>query len=107
MLDVLTDELVRKAHFDKGKAAELAGLAVSALAFHFGGRPFYLPRGDAMRRCARDGQIWAEFTGNNHEDLAERFGLAISQIYKIVARQRELLRQRRERAGGKPETPQA
>jgi Mor family transcriptional regulator len=95
--DVLVDVFVRKGEVDKPRAVHLAGLAVAELAHHFGGRPFYLPCGHAMRRAVRDAQIWAEFNGSNHVELCDRHGLTISQVYKIVAKQRELLRQRRER----------
>lgn len=103
--DVLVDVFVRKGEVDKPRAAQLAGLAVAELAHHFGGRPFYLPVGHAMRRAIRDAQIWADFTGTNHGELCDRYGLTISQIYKIVDKQRELLRQRRERQA--PPAPSA
>lgn len=93
MIDVLGDRYVRSG-MDKGEAASLARLAITALAQHFGGRPFYLPRGDRLKRALRDAQIWDEFTGDNVFELAERHRLTPKQIYEILAEQRKWHRAR-------------
>lgn len=104
MCDVLEDAYARHG-MGKTQALELAKIGVEALGFHCGGRLIYLPRGAVMRRQTRNACIYSEFSGTNHRDLADRYGLTVSQIYKIVARQRELLRKRRAKTGGNPESP--
>lgn len=61
---------------------------------YVGGRMFILPRGDALRVALRDKLIWQEFNGRNHEQLAERHGLHITHVYRILAEQRSLYRAR-------------
>lgn len=61
---------------------------------YIGGRSFILPRGDALRAALRDKLIWLEFSGNNHDELAARYTLHITQVYRILREQRALYRER-------------
>jgi Mor family transcriptional regulator len=103
MYDVLKDAYTRDG-LEKGQAMQLAKTGVEALGFYFGGRAIYLPRGEAMRRQTRNACLYAEFTGGNHRDLADRYGITVSQVYKILEAQAELLKRRRE-GRRNPENP--
>ena len=72
-----------------GSAADRVELLVEATCDTVGGRAFtYLPtyetissrEGDARRRA----RIRAEFDGGNHHDIAERHGLSLRQVRRIV-----------------------
>lgn len=62
----------------------------TVIAKHFGGRPFYMPKGKSLNRSLRDQQIYKKFTGRNQDKLAEEYDLSTAQIYAIVARQYQL-----------------
>lgn len=67
------------------------------LANYLGGRAYNIPRGDALRIALRDKQIHEEFNGKNHEELADRYGLNIITVYRIIRQQIKLSRESRMR----------
>ncbi|WP_178860787.1 Mor transcription activator family protein [Thiomicrorhabdus cannonii] len=79
---------------DKDVAHKHADGVTTMIAKHFGGRPFYMPKGKSLDRSLRDQQIFKRFTGHNQDKLAEEYDLSVAQIYAIVARQHQL-RQRK------------
>lgn len=54
------------------------------LADAWGGQQLYVPM-DISRRNAR---IFAEFTGDNHADLAAKYHMGIHNIYSIISAER-------------------
>lgn len=58
------------------------------MAGHWGGQLIYFPHGN-FEQSDRDKQIWAEFNGNNHAELARKYKVSIQWIYKIVKAQRQ------------------
>lgn len=90
--------------------AEQAGLAwpqarrigariARRLCQEMGGVRYYWPRGDAFERAVRDLQIWEEFDGtvdgaHGISVLSRRHGMSDIHLYRIIARQRALHRQR-------------
>ena len=75
---------------------ELAERLVLEIANYLGGRPVYLPRGDALKRALRDRRIWRDSGKVSPDDLATREGLCLQQVYKIVGEMRALDRRRRQ-----------
>ena len=77
-------------------ARELAERLVLEIANYLGGRPVYLPRGDALKRALRDRRIWRDSGKVPPDDLATREGLCLQQVYKIVGEMRALEKRRRQ-----------
>lgn len=69
-------------------ASETATALADYLCFSWGGHQPYIPK-DSQRRAAR---LYREFTGSNHEELARKYGLSVSAVYKIIQRVRETRR---------------
>jgi Mor family transcriptional regulator len=92
MVDVAAQALAAEGD----RAQGLARQVLYALAKYHGGRQFYLPTGDALDRAIRDTRLWQEYTGRP-EDIA-RFvretGLTEQAVYRILAEQRRLHRDR-------------
>jgi Mor family transcriptional regulator len=90
--------VIEAGHLRAGDAPELAQnrafITVRALSRYAGGRQLYMPKGDVLERALRARQIWGKYKGNNIDDLANEFDLTVSQVYSIIAEQRELHRQR-------------
>lgn len=51
---------------------------------NWGGQLIYIPKNQGGKLDERDKQIYAEFNGKNHQQLAKKYDLAVQQIYKIV-----------------------
>lgn len=69
-----------------------------AQANYGGGRMFYLPKAERLRREIRDQKIYSEFNGRNQDALAMRYNLSVQRIYRILEEQRELDRKNRQSA---------
>lgn len=71
---------------DTKVAQNLAANATQKVVDAFGGEVIYIPKGLAMQMSVRDLKIYQEFNGNNHRELAHKYGLSMQAIYKIVKR---------------------
>lgn len=93
LMALFTDELERQ---QVPAPARLAARLVAAQAAYFGGMQLYLPRNDRLRKALRDIEIYDEFNGVNHRQLARRYDLTEITIYQIVAEQRAAEKARRQ-----------
>jgi Mor family transcriptional regulator len=64
-----------------------AGVAIEAFVESFGGETVYLPTAALAKVEERNERIRQEFTGNNHRELARKFGNSIQHIYRIVKKE--------------------
>lgn len=97
----LTDLAEAQLARNSGKALaprELAERLVIEIANYLGGRPVYLPRGDALKRALRDRRIWRDCGKVDPDELATREGVCLQQVYKIIGEMRSLERKRRQGA---------
>lgn len=74
------------------EAFALACDSVLALAEYFGGRVWYLPRGDRLKIALRDASIHRQWQrqGVVIQELAAAHKLTEIHLYRIIAQQREL-----------------
>lgn len=96
MVDVTVAHLQRRRDLDEDTARTYAQEWIATLAIHFGGIPLYLPKGDSLKQALRDSRIWQEFNGENIYELARKYGKSRTQIYRIIAQQRQLTRNRQQ-----------
>ncbi len=82
--DHVAAALVELAQIDQTAASQLGREIAERMAAVWGGQNIYFPQGMSMRLAQRDRQIYSEFTGANHSDLARKYGVSIQWIYKIV-----------------------
>lgn len=75
---------------EEGEAFQLARAGVMALAEYFGGRMWYLPRGDRLRQAIRDIEIFRKAGKVPVKELADTYRLSDSQIYRIIRQQHDL-----------------
>jgi len=75
---------------DRETALKHAQREVILIANYRGGRPFYLPRGDRLKKALRDREIYLRHTGRNTEPLADEYGTTVRHIQRISAEQHAL-----------------
>ena len=82
------------AGMDKDKADQVGREIAERMASHWGGQNIYFPMGMSYKLSQRDRQIFEDFTGANHSDLARKYGVSLQWIYKVVktVRQEEIAR---------------
>jgi Mor family transcriptional regulator len=95
LADIVEAEIQRHAE-RPGTPREQAERLVVAIASLHGGRPFYLPRGDDLKRMLKYRALWRDYRGRNHEELADRYGYTLPQVYKIVAEMKSLEKRKRQ-----------
>lgn len=70
------------------EAEDIARILAEDVRRRWGGGLIYIPKGDRHLRDRRDAEIWREFNGRNHAELARRHGLGVAAIYDILERER-------------------
>jgi Mor family transcriptional regulator len=85
-----SDTITHALGVDTKIAEQIAGEIAYRLSQHWGGSMFYVTKHSPWLTHERDRQIWQDFNGKNYHELAQRFGLSIPYIYKIVSRMRKL-----------------
>lgn len=84
-LETHTAELLARELNIPKELAVMAGKKLSRhLTDNWGGQLIYIPKNHGGRLDERDRQIYAEFDGRNHQQLAKKYGLAVQQVYKII-----------------------
>ena len=71
----------------RGAAEALARRLVEMVGIDWAGQQVYIGKGVAV--SDRDREIYRQFTGTNHTQLAVRYRMSERQIYNIVRRIRE------------------
>lgn len=95
ILDVLSAYFRRSGKPDD-EAAKLASGVTIQMAKHFGGRPVYLPKGKLLETSLMHEEIYRRHNGQNTIELADEYRISTRQVLKIIVRQRELHRKKRQ-----------
>lgn len=96
--DVSARVLCEVAGLESERAAYLGYHIMRAIAEAVGGTQVYIPKADAIERCARDQVIWDAFDGRNHRELARAHGVTEIHLYRIIKRMRAKERAMRQKS---------
>lgn len=88
LYDLLMTEAARTLPAERAHA--LTEQQILAVGQWLGGRPFYLPKSDVLKRAIRDRNIWNAFNGRNYDELCRQFNLCDKQVRNIIDEQRKL-----------------
>jgi len=98
LLQDLAAKLAKQAQealgIDEVKAKAFAEEAAAGLADDWGGQNIYIPMDLVGRRSQRNVQLYREFRGDNAPELAQKYGLSVQCIYRIVKVMRQAHAQR-------------
>jgi len=77
-------------------AGRIARALAAETAHYQGGRTFYFPKDDRLRRALRDNQIWEDHIHGRktHEQLAAEHKMTVTSVYMILARQTQMRRKK-------------
>lgn len=75
---------------------QAAELLVRALANNQGGRPVYLPTGEAIDDALRARRVWRDSGHMSIEELANREGVVVQTIYRDLGRIKAIEKRRRQ-----------
>jgi Mor family transcriptional regulator len=76
--------LIDLAGIEADIAEQLGREIADRMAGHWGGQNIYFPMGLSYKLSKRDQQIFTEFNGLNHSELARKYHVSLQWIYKIV-----------------------
>ncbi|MDP2091783.1 MAG: Mor transcription activator family protein [Pseudohongiella sp.] len=65
-------------------ADEIASRISAEIRASWGGQQIYIKKTDLEQLSARNIDIYNEFNGSNHHQLAKKHGLAVPVIYRII-----------------------
>ena len=85
---------LKKFGITEQQAHKIATTQVIAIGNYYGGRSFYLPQNDKLKRYLRDVEIYNQFNGQNVNDLAKRYKVSHQTIYTAIASQRNARQQK-------------
>ncbi|MFP1892808.1 Mor transcription activator family protein [Lonsdalea quercina] len=74
---------------DTCTADQIGEAVASRMMQVWGGQNVYFPMGMAWRVSQRDQEIFNDFNGKNHHDLARKYGVSLQWIYSVVKRVRK------------------
>eukprot|EP00828_Plagiopyla_frontata_P037647 TRINITY_DN49444_c0_g1_i1.p2 TRINITY_DN49444_c0_g1~~TRINITY_DN49444_c0_g1_i1.p2 ORF type:complete len:128 (+),score=16.49 TRINITY_DN49444_c0_g1_i1:74-457(+) len=93
LLDDLSAQVADRAHRDLGVSKAEAKIFGDEVADHismvWGGQNIYIAFDIVGRAQTRAAQIYDEFTGDNAHEIAQRHGLSVQYVYRIISRERE------------------
>ncbi len=96
-LTIHTEDVLRSsAGLQEEDAQRVARQLIDRMRHHWGGQLVYFPKGNALDVSDRDMRLWEDFTGDNHQFLAEKYDLALQVVYKRIRIIREQLRKENE-----------
>ena len=73
-----------QANINKDQADSIACEITDSVLDEFGGENLYIPRNITGKVAKRNAKIYVEFTGNNHDLLAKKYGLTLQRVYAII-----------------------
>ena len=80
------EQLMARARLAHQEAAEIALVVAEHVRKNIGGVATYIPRGLSYELSLRDRQIWSEFKGDNHAELARKYDMTEMRVRQIIDR---------------------
>lgn len=81
---------------DEASASQISNELMYQVSQHWGGQSIYIIKDDTFQAEERDMEIYKEFNGYNHTELARKYDLTEIYIYRILKRMHEQERNRRQ-----------
>lgn len=74
------------------EVAEAAAVEVTMLFAHlWGGQVVYIPKGVSIQASKLHQQIYDDWTGHNHPEVASKHGVSVQYVYRVIKRMRKAI----------------
>ncbi|KEQ19186.1 Mor transcription activator family protein [Endozoicomonas numazuensis] len=93
LAEVIRAQLLREEVKDDALYLQMERVLL-AMSFLCGGRNYYLPKGERIKKALRDKRIYDEFDGKNIRGLSNHYKLSEQKVYEVVREQRQLHKNR-------------
>lgn len=67
------------------RAAAIGQTVAEHVRQHYGGQLVYITKGASFETRQRWQAMWRDFRGDNHAELARKYGMNIKQVYRVLA----------------------
>ena len=84
LIDKTAAVLQETVGLEHDSAHKCAEAVANRMRMEWGGQQVYFPKGLAADITKRDLELYQEFDGTNHEQLARKYDLSVQWVYKIV-----------------------
>lgn len=81
----IVERKLAEAGLEAARAAAIAMNVIEEVRDHFGGQMLYMPKGQQFDRRRIWQAMWQEFDGRNHAQLADKFGMNVVGVYRVLA----------------------
>ena len=101
LIDIYAASLQRLG-YSESEAKKISHILLAEQAVYCGGRYFYLPKPDALKKAVRDVEIHRDWSERQMlpEALAEKYQLSNIHIYRILKQQQNYRRHKRQQVSG-------
>lgn len=82
---VIVERKLSEAGLETARAAAIAMQVIEEVREHFGGQMLYMPKGQQWERRRVWQAMWLAFDGRNHAWLADKFGMNVVGVYRVLA----------------------
>ena len=69
---------------DQAKAEETGRKLADLMRQNYGGANVYIPKGTSLDAELRNNAIFQDFRGNNHAELARKYGCTEQHVYNVI-----------------------
>lgn len=85
-LIIYTSTLLRVdvAGLEQAKAEEIGRKLADVVRQNYGGANVYVPKGTSLDAELRNNAIFQDFRGNNHAELARKYGCTEQHVYNVI-----------------------
>lgn len=77
---------------DTKRANEIGRALADHIRQAYGGANLYIPKGASLDAMMRNHAIYADFRGNNHTELAFKYGVTEQHVYNVIRTITETIR---------------
>lgn len=89
LLDSLVRQMILIGGLPRSTAEKVGEVVVDYVLDEFGGENIYVPRNISGIVRRRNRQIYEEWSGNNHDELAKKYNITRQRVYAIIKEERQ------------------
>ena len=87
---------LKRLGYDEIEANKISRTLLAEQSMYCGGRYFYLPKGDALKKAIRDVDLHRDWSERSiqPDDLAKKYNISLTHVYRIMKEQQTYYRKK-------------